>query len=141
MTMTGLLYEKEFSRQTFLKGGGALIVGFSLAGAALADKASAAGEDPYASSGSPSLAQVDSWLTIHPDNTVSLRTGLHEVGGGSMTALLMIAAEELDIDMSQIRFVPLDTRSRPAPRKASRCSRMGPRRLRSPCRQVRHLRG
>ena len=28
-TMTGFLHEKEFSRKTFLKGGGALIVGFS----------------------------------------------------------------------------------------------------------------
>ena len=33
--MTGLLHEKEFSRRSFLKGGGALVVGFSLAGAAL----------------------------------------------------------------------------------------------------------
>ena len=40
--MTGLLHEKEFSRKTFLKGGGALIVGFSLAGSALAGKAGAA---------------------------------------------------------------------------------------------------
>jgi hypothetical protein len=30
--MTGLLQEKEFSRKQFVKGGGALIVGFSLAG-------------------------------------------------------------------------------------------------------------
>ena len=36
--MTGFLHEKEFSRKTFLKGGGALIVGFSVAG--LAGKAS-----------------------------------------------------------------------------------------------------
>ena len=32
--MTGLLHEKEFSRKNFVKGGGALIVGFSLAGSA-----------------------------------------------------------------------------------------------------------
>ena len=32
VTMTGFLHEKEFSRKTFLKGGGALIVGFSIAG-------------------------------------------------------------------------------------------------------------
>jgi hypothetical protein len=30
--MTGLLHEREFSRRTFLKGGGALIIGFSMAG-------------------------------------------------------------------------------------------------------------
>jgi hypothetical protein len=33
--MTGLLHEKEFSRRSFVKAGGALIVGFSMAGAAL----------------------------------------------------------------------------------------------------------
>ncbi len=110
--MTEML-NKEFSRKSFVKGGGALIVGFSLAGAGLAGKAGAAGEDPYASNGSPDLAQVDSWLTIHPDNTVSLRTGLHEMGGGSMTAHLMIAAEELDVDLSQMRWVRLDTKLSP----------------------------
>ena len=40
--MTGLSHEKQFSRRTFLKGGGALIVGFSLAGAAVAGGAQAA---------------------------------------------------------------------------------------------------
>ena len=34
VTMTELLHEKEFSRKSFLKGGGALVVGFSLAGVA-----------------------------------------------------------------------------------------------------------
>ena len=33
--MTGLIPEKEFSRKTLLKGGGALVVGFSLAGSLL----------------------------------------------------------------------------------------------------------
>ena len=30
--MTGFLHEKEFSRKSFIKGGGALVVGFSLLG-------------------------------------------------------------------------------------------------------------
>src|SRR4029077_12141257 len=55
--MTGFLHEKEFSRKNFVKGGGALIVGFSLAAAGLTGKASAAGGDPFASNGSPDLAQ------------------------------------------------------------------------------------
>ena len=37
--MTGLLHEKEFSRKSFVKGGGALIVGFSALGASAAGKA------------------------------------------------------------------------------------------------------
>ena len=39
--MTGFMHEKEFSRTTFLKGGGALIVGFSLTGALAGGKAAA----------------------------------------------------------------------------------------------------
>jgi len=34
--MTAFLHEKEFSRKSFLKGGGAMLVGFSFAGGALA---------------------------------------------------------------------------------------------------------
>ena len=41
VTMTEFL-QREFSRTSFVKGGGALIVGFSLAGAAAAGRASAA---------------------------------------------------------------------------------------------------
>ena len=32
--MTGLMHEKEFSRKSFLKGGGSLVVGFSALGTA-----------------------------------------------------------------------------------------------------------
>jgi hypothetical protein len=40
--MTGLLHEKELSRSSFVKASGALVVGFSLAGAGRAGRASAA---------------------------------------------------------------------------------------------------
>ena len=39
--MTGLMHEKEFSRKSFVKGGGALIVGFSALGALGAGRAEA----------------------------------------------------------------------------------------------------
>src|SRR5207237_1442735 len=58
VTMTGLLHEKEFSRKNFLKGGGALIVGFSVAGAGLSGAASAAG------TAAPPLNSLDSWLIV-----------------------------------------------------------------------------
>ena len=47
--MTEIL-NKEFSRKSFLKGGGAMVVGFSLAGGGLAGTAVAA-ESPFASNG------------------------------------------------------------------------------------------
>ena len=73
VAMTGLLHEKEFSRKTFVKGGGALIVGFSALGAGTASAAN--GNTPFAparrrSDFLPDLTQVDSWIAITPDNTV-----------------------------------------------------------------------
>ena len=71
--MTGLLH-KEFSRRSFVKGGGALVVGFGLAGAGVGGKAQAA-ESPYASNGPFDPNVIDSWITVHADNTVSIKTG------------------------------------------------------------------
>src|SRR5258707_6836194 len=108
--MTGLISEKEFSRRAFLKGGGALIVGFGLARAGLAGGASAAAP------GTPlpvAVDQVDSYLTVHADNTVTLFSSIMERGQGTRTSLLMIAAEELDIGMDQISHAPLDTSTTP----------------------------
>ncbi|HEY7268907.1 MAG TPA: molybdopterin cofactor-binding domain-containing protein, partial [Dehalococcoidia bacterium] len=106
--MTGLLHEKEFSRKTFLKGGGAMVVGLSMAGVGLAGKAQAA-DSPYASYGPYDTSQVDSWLVIHADNTASLKHGNAEAGTGATTGLQIIAAEELDMEMSQLRTIDPDT--------------------------------
>ncbi|HEY6031016.1 MAG TPA: hypothetical protein VIU44_10645, partial [Gaiellaceae bacterium] len=85
--MTDLLNEKTFSRRAFVKGSGALVVGFSLAGAATAGKASAKGSRSQFSS--PDVAQVDSWVVVHPDNTATIRIGKVELGQGSPTGLMM----------------------------------------------------
>jgi nicotinate dehydrogenase subunit B len=107
--MTGFMHEKEFSRKSFLRGGGALIVGFSVAGGGLAGRASATAFDPYASNGPYDLGAVDSWITIHADNTAAAKFGVVEMGQGTLTALLMIVADELDLSMSQVRYVAHDT--------------------------------
>jgi nicotinate dehydrogenase subunit B len=109
--MTGFMHEKELSRKTFLKGGGAMIVGFSVLGSALAGKTSAA-DSPYASN-PPDQVQIDSWLTIHADNTASINSGSISQGTGSTTGILMIAAEELDMDFSQVSHVQSDTATTP----------------------------
>ena len=79
MTMTEFL-QKEFSRTSFLKGGGALVVGFSLAGAAAAGGASAA--NGVTAGSLPDPGQLDSWIRVNPDNTVNLLTSQIEVGNG-----------------------------------------------------------
>jgi nicotinate dehydrogenase subunit B len=112
--MTGLLHEKEFSRKTFLKGGGAMLVGFSVLGAGVGAKvANAAGDDPFASNGPYDQTAIDSWLIIHGDNTASLKLGKVELGQGTPTALLMIAAEELDLDFAQMKPITHDTNVTP----------------------------
>jgi CO/xanthine dehydrogenase Mo-binding subunit len=108
--MTELL-QKEFSRTTFVKGGGAMIVGWSLAAAAVAGRGQAA-DSPYASNGVDQYA-IDSWITIHADNTATIRSGGIKQGTGSDTGLLMIAGEELNMDMSQLEFVMADTNVTP----------------------------
>jgi CO/xanthine dehydrogenase Mo-binding subunit len=106
--MTGLIPEKEFSRKTLLKGGGALVVGFSLGGAALAaGKASAAA--PSSANYLPDLSQVDSWLSINADNTATLKTSQVEVGNGVTTGFLMVAAEELNMNLGQMIYNRQDT--------------------------------
>ena len=107
-----LLPRREFSRKAFLKGGGALVVGVSLAGTVGSGTARAAGS-PFASNGSPSLDQVDSFVAVHADNTASILTGRVELGQGSATGLLLVAAEELGMDVSQLKFVRHDTNVTP----------------------------
>jgi CO/xanthine dehydrogenase Mo-binding subunit len=93
-------------RRDFLKAGGALVVGFSLR-----DKLSA--QERGTKPGPPDARQVDTWLAIHADNTATVYIGFAELGQGASTALLQIAAEELDLDMSQIKTVRLDTNVTP----------------------------
>jgi hypothetical protein len=104
----------EFSRKRFVQGGGALVVGFAILGAGVGAKAAeATGDDQFASDGPYDPQQLDSWLVIHADNTVSVKLGKVEFGQGANTGLLMIAAEELDLDFSQVRRIINDTELTP----------------------------
>src|SRR3954470_17647078 len=91
------------TRRDFLKSGGALVVGMSLGDTLLAQTpAPAAGR-------SLDLKQIDTWLAIHSDNTATVYIGFAELGQGASTALLQVAAEELDLDLAQVTTVQLDT--------------------------------
>jgi CO/xanthine dehydrogenase Mo-binding subunit len=106
--MTGLIPEKEFSRKSFLKGGGALVVGFSLIGAGLTSKAGAA-IAPTPAGYLPDPMQVDSFLSVHADNSVGFKTSQIEAGNGATTGLAMIVAEELGVSAAQVRHVGMDS--------------------------------
>jgi CO/xanthine dehydrogenase Mo-binding subunit len=57
--------------------------------------------------------QVDSWLAIEPDGTLTVFSGKVELGTGVRTALAQIVAEELDVPVEQIRVVMGDTERTP----------------------------
>jgi len=53
--------------------------------------------------------QVDDWLAIQPDGTVTAFSGKVELGTGVRTALGQIVAEELDVSLDRVRVVMGDT--------------------------------
>jgi len=118
--MTGLLHEKELSRRTFLKAGGAMIVGFSLGAGAFGAKAARSSGTAL---GGPfpviDLGQLDSWIVVHADNTVTVYTGHIDIGTGSQTAFVQIVADELSVPMSAIGMVMGDTDRTPLQGKST----------------------
>src|SRR6266852_521527 len=95
------------TRRDFIKSGGAMVVSLSLGDTLLAQAPT-----PTAAR-SLDLRQIDTWLAIHADNTATVYIGFAELGQGASTALLQIAADELDLDMGQIKTVRLDTNVTP----------------------------
>jgi CO/xanthine dehydrogenase Mo-binding subunit len=49
--------------------------------------------------------RLDRWVGFEPDRTVRIATGKVELGQGVLTALVQIAAEELDVPPARIRLV------------------------------------
>jgi isoquinoline 1-oxidoreductase beta subunit len=55
-----------------------------------------------------SAVEINAWLTIDPDNIVSIVTPQTEMGQGAFTAVPMMVAEELDIPWEKVRHVYAD---------------------------------
>ena len=91
------------SRRQFIKAGGVLAVGFSFVGTELL-KADTAKVATFKNSLDPTLGS--SWIEIHPDNTVLIRTGKSDFGQGStFTAYRQIVADELSVPFEAITTV------------------------------------
>jgi nicotinate dehydrogenase subunit B len=97
------VYGATLSRRQFVKAGGALVVGVSLVGPEVLK-----GGRPKAAMMKNTLDPtiVSSWIEIHPDNTVLIRTGKNDFGQGStFTAYRQIVAEELSVPFEWITTV------------------------------------
>ena len=90
------------SRRGFLKTSGALIVGFSMA---RSGHAQAGGPSP----GSPPINQLDSWIAIAADGSVTAYSGKEELGQGISTAQAQLVAEELSVPLGRVKLIYCDT--------------------------------
>jgi nicotinate dehydrogenase subunit B len=101
---------KQLHRRAFLQGG-SLTVLFSLSPLLPAvAQAPATSVLPGSLNGN---RQLDSWLRIDPDGTVTVFTGKVELGQGILTALSQIVADELDVQPQRLRIVSGDTARTP----------------------------
>ena len=102
---------RAFTRRDFLQTGGALVVAFAWRQAgewrdtpALPDSVAGAGRTSGGAS-DPALDQLDSWLAVGGDGSVTLYSGKVELGTGVETALSQIVAEELDVPVARVTVI------------------------------------
>ncbi len=57
--------------------------------------------------------ELDAWVRINEDGTVTLFSGKAELGQGIRTAIAMIGADELDVALDRVRMVMADTARTP----------------------------
>ena len=106
-------------RRSFLSLG-AVIVNFSLRGTAWAQLSGGGEGGAGPAVVAPSLAgdlkthpRLDSWIRIDSQGHITVFTGKAELGQGIRTALIQVAAEELDVPPLEIELVTADTASTP----------------------------
>src|SRR6185503_11964395 len=100
------LEKAGFSRRDFLKGAGALIVTFSAMGET--GKLAAQTSGTVTPRATP-LDQVDSWIVIAQDETVTGYAGKCDFGQGFKTVQRQLIAEELSVSLDRVRIVICDT--------------------------------
>jgi nicotinate dehydrogenase subunit B len=97
------VFGPTLSRRQFIKAGGVLVVGFSFVGPEIL-KGDSAKPTTFKNSLDPTLPS--SWIEIHPDNSILIRTGKSDFGQGStFTAYRQIVAEELSVPFEAITTV------------------------------------
>jgi CO/xanthine dehydrogenase Mo-binding subunit len=98
------LVRSGFSRRAFLKGSGALVVAFSSAG--VLNGLNHAFAQGFNGTGS---SQLDSWIAIGRDGTVTAYTGKCDFGQGLYTAQMQLVAEEVCVPLDRVRLIQCDT--------------------------------
>ncbi|HSR08817.1 MAG TPA: molybdopterin cofactor-binding domain-containing protein, partial [Bryobacteraceae bacterium] len=95
----------ELNRRNFLRSAGALVVGFRMLGGDPAQAQFAQAPLP----GAPPIDQVDSWLAIASDGSITAFSGKEELGQGISTAQQQLVAEELSVPFERVKLIYCDT--------------------------------
>ncbi|HYL35429.1 MAG TPA: molybdopterin cofactor-binding domain-containing protein [Bryobacteraceae bacterium] len=93
------------SRRDFMKNAGMMLIGFSMAGQA----SKLAAQSPINPSGLVDATQVDSWLAIGADESITAYSGKCEFGQGFQTVQYQLIAEELSVPMDRVTLIFCDT--------------------------------
>jgi isoquinoline 1-oxidoreductase beta subunit len=97
--------DTALSRRSFLvaaaSAAGGLAIGVSIPG--FASAAPLAGGAPWNNDQGAGAGEVNAWIVIDPDDTVTIRCAKSEMGEGVLTSLPMIVAEELGCDWTKVR--------------------------------------
>ncbi|GMM59392.1 xanthine dehydrogenase family protein molybdopterin-binding subunit [Novosphingobium pituita] len=117
--MSATALSKALARREVLAAGG-LLVAFSFSARSLAQLAGGGEGGAAPKAIRPDLPgslksnpELDSWISIGPDGQATVFSGKVELGQGIRTALLQVAAEELDLPPSAITFITADTARTP----------------------------
>jgi nicotinate dehydrogenase subunit B len=100
---------KDPGRRLFLKNTGQLLIGFSLVPFPFTTQAAGM---PFTNPRA-GINDIDAWIRIDAEGNVTVLTGKTELGQGIKTALMQIAAEELDVSMKRVRIIIADTGQTP----------------------------
>ena len=95
----GLMERRRFL-VTSLSAAGGLAIGVSIPGFSGAAPMAGRTWDRDAAVGS---SEVNAWIVIDPDDTVTIRVAKSEMGEGVLTSMPMIVAEELGCDWSKVK--------------------------------------
>src|SRR2546425_8740567 len=95
---------REFMVTSFALGGGlALSLVFPRSQAAAASPTARIAGTPWETLAGKEAVEIDPWLVIEPDDTVTIRVAQSEMGQATFTSWAKMIVEELECDWSKVR--------------------------------------